>query len=264
MSTVTRAASVLVAIMLLGGCGTTAGTHEARSDSVSKTTQSATSAPTTFSQQPSAEASAVPGHGSIETQIVRAQPWIGHVFYQVFITVKNDGAGWIDSMRGHSDYTVYGPNNGVTTVGTFRYAYPRFLGPGETGYLLDEGSSTGTTLGDFVRVEASFGYKAVAEPGPILVADKVSLKPNVYGSLDVTGTVTNEGTVGVSDTVVGVVMFDAAGKPLAFDYNNSVSNPDSVKDLAAGQTKGFAIAGYVPVLLADVASTKAFASSVDM
>jgi hypothetical protein len=184
------------------------------------------------------------------------EPAISEIIYEVIIEVKNSGSGWAELSSG-SDYTIYDKDGGVTSTGSFRYYYPRYLGPGETGYLLYQSSEANVTVAAFASVEASVRYKDISEPGPMLSTDKIKLKAD-WIMVDATGTITNTSTTDVSSAVVGVVYFDSAGNVLTYSWTYHL-----VQNLAAGQTKGFSAVGSRPVTLRQIATYKVFASSTD-
>lgn len=59
-----------------------------------------------------------------------------YVDYQVIIEVINDGTGWAELSAFNSDYTIFNTDGGIVTTGGFIYAYPEYVGPGETAYLV--------------------------------------------------------------------------------------------------------------------------------
>lgn len=189
--------------------------------------------------------------------MVHAWPSGSKVRYQVIIEVKNNGSGWADLVPGSSDYTVHDMNGGVTATGSFLYAHPRYLGPGETGYRLDEGSVANVKVAAFATVDSTGEALPVDEPGPKLTTDKIALKTEATGEVGATGTVTNASPAGVASTVIGVIMFDSAGNPLCYAYTDLVAN------LKAGQTKAFSASGFATVKLEQIAMTLAFASDMD-
>lgn len=260
-----RPTLVILAVVVIGGCsagakdvGTQAPTGKppatAALASAASPTPDATAAPTPTPKPTIGEAKL-----SKTQQIVHAWASSGtYVRYEVIVEVKNSGSGWADMMAGSSDYTVYDKDGGVTATGNFLYAYPRYLGPGETGYLLEQGIESGVKADAFVTVEANGQYNPVDSAGPVLTTDKIKLKAAAYsGAVDATGTVTNTSSVDVKRVVIGVIMFDSSGNPLCFAYTNLVENVN------AGQTKGFSASGDAPVTLKQVAKTLAFASSTD-
>jgi hypothetical protein len=260
-----RPTLAILAVVALAGCTTgtkDVGTQAPGNTGVATASPSAAASPSPIvTRAPTPTLAPTPGQAdvSIVKQIVHAWPSSGsYVSYQVIIEVKNNGSGWADMIRGSSDYTVYDKDGGVTATGSSPYAYPRYLGPGETGYLLAAGIEDGVKVAAFATVDASSQYKPVDEPGPKLTTAKINLKAEAYsGSVAVTGTVTNTSSVDVARAVIGVIMFDSAGNPLCYDYTNLVNN------INAGQTKGFSASGSAPVTLKQIATTLAFASSMD-
>jgi hypothetical protein len=256
---------VLIAVLATAGCTAATkdlGTQPPGSAAASTASPAAAATPSTVvTAAPTPTPAPTVGEASVSItkKIVHASASSGsYVRYEVIIEVKNSGTGWADMTRGTSDYTVYSSDGSVTATGSFTYAYPRYLGPGETGYLLQQSVTDNGKVADFATVDASGQYDSVEAPGPKITTDKIKMKADSYGgTVSVTGTVTNTSTTDVQRVVVGVIMLDAAGNPLTFDYSNLVDN------LNAGQTKGFTASGWAPVKVSQVASTLAFASSMD-
>jgi hypothetical protein len=179
----------------------------------------------------------------------------GYVNYQVIIAVHNDGGGWAEITGG--DYTVYDSSGGVATTGDFLYAYPRFLGPGETGFVFDESSTNDAPLAAFVKLDGDVLYDLVDGPGAVLKTAHIALVQDSYsGELSAKGTVTNTSSEAVGELVIGVFYFDSRGKLLGASYTNLVDN------LAPGQTKGFETVSGPKLRKSSVASTKVFASDL--
>lgn len=254
---------VVMSVVALAGC--TGATHDIGTQPPGTThiAAGASTASVVTTDAPVLTPTPAPTPGSPSVAITKKiiHAWVSsasYVRYQVIVEVHNSGTGWADMVRGSSDYTVYDKTGGVTDTGSFVYAYPRYLGPGETGYLLDDGITDNAKVADFVTVDATGQYKELDQAGPKLTTDKIKLKADSYGgTVSVTGTVTNTDSAAVTSAVIGVVMFDAAGNPLCFDYTNLVDN------IAAGQTKGFSATGSMPIKLSQIKSTLAFASSMD-
>ncbi|HEX7591155.1 MAG TPA: hypothetical protein VF375_04320, partial [Candidatus Limnocylindrales bacterium] len=232
-----RPTLLILAVVVIAGC--TGGAQEAGTQAPGITQATATPSSTAGSTPVMTSASTpIPGPTtgeadiSVTKQIVHAGPVIAsRALYEVIVEVKNSGSGWADMVRGESDFTVYDKDGGVTTAASFGYAYPRYLGPGETGYLMVQGGVDGVNPDAFFKVLADVHYKPVEQPGPTLTTDKISLNADPYGgTVNATGTITNPSTVDINSVVVGVIMFDSAGNPLTFDYTNIVKN------IGAGQT----------------------------
>lgn len=151
----------------------------------------------------------------------------------IIVELFNEGGGWAE-LRG-GDYTVYDDDENVVGTGSFTYSYPRYLAPGATGYLADDGYFEDTKITKLKRVEADGRYDDVeVEDAVSLKTAKVQIKRESYGDgLHTTGTVTNASTIAVDSAHVGSFFLDTKGRPIGFSYTNLVS------DLTAGKTKGF-------------------------
>ena len=77
--------------------------------------------------------------------------------------------------------------------------------------------------------------------------------------LHATGTVTNTGTDTINLGTLGIVLFDANGKPLGYMRDSS-----AVMGLLPNQKKGFSFDEYIPGSMASkIKATKVFAYALD-
>jgi hypothetical protein len=205
---------------------------------------------------PTAEPEAVVGKTQEVVHAWQAQ-YSDYVSYQVVLEVKNTGTGWAELSGFGSDYTILGPDGGVITTGSFNYEFPKFVGPGEFGYLIADGSDIGgggSAVADYATVEIAGRYDPAASPEVTFVVTDIALKPESFGGgLIATGFVTASSDV--TDAALAVVCFGAQGQVLGATWTNLLQN------LTGGQRKGFETVGGTPPLKAsDCATVAGFAS----
>jgi hypothetical protein len=176
----------------------------------------------------------------------------------VIAEIKNIGATWIKVEAFESDYTIYDQAGDVVTTGNFSYAFPRYLAPGETGYLGADVLADGVKTDDMKRVEVN-AYFNEADESEAIVLIVESSKNRAGGDFDgttTTGKVKNTSSEDVDSFHVGAFYLDASNKPLGFSYTNLGQN------LAAGQSKAFETIGSGPnVPLKSIKNTRLFAAS---
>jgi hypothetical protein len=167
----------------------------------------------------------------------------GGIWVQIVVPVTNVGTTWIDIDSSQPDYTIYDKGGGVLGTGTFTYAYPTFLGPGQTGYLADTASIDGAKTTEVGKVETTATYQEVAQDDAvILTTAHVKNRNGTYGDNPTsTGTITNTSTTSAESAHVGAFYFDGSGRLLGFSSTNLIEN------LGANKTKGFeTLAEYGP------------------
>ena len=161
--------------------------------------------------------------------------------YQVIVSLENSGGGWAEVSGFDSDYQVLDADGGLTTTGSFIYAFPEFIGPGETGYLIADGIEEGADPATFASIEADGRYDVADEPDVTFTIDELNLVKHAYeAGYTATGFVTATGDV--TDAGIAVVCLDAEGKPLGATWTNLVQN------LSAGERKGFETVTSTPAL----------------
>jgi hypothetical protein len=191
-----------------------------------------------------------------KTSLVRWINAIDNPSYQLVLEVTNSGGGWAD-LYASSDYTVFAADGSVTTTDTIYYGFPRYLGPGQKGYLLGEGSGDGGKLTDYTKVDVSLVYNEVDGPGDELTVSNTKIKSGYFGDgVDVTGIVKNTSALPASSSVVAAILFDSSGKTLGFNWT-------IVDDIGAGKSKGFVLSGGRDLKLSSVAKAVLFAYSTD-
>lgn len=195
--------------------------------STSPTTNASTPEPTVLSE-PS-------GGITVVSEFIKACDEFGFTTALVVITTQNTGTAVVKQEAFDSDYTIYDNIDDVVATGSFLYAYPTFLAPGQIGYLIDEVSINDAKAKNVKRVESDVYFSDEDTDTPIVLeTGKVKAKRESFGnSLFATGTVKNISSETVQSGHVGVVFLDGSGKVLGASTTNLVEN------LKAGQTKGF-------------------------
>lgn len=181
-----------------------------------------------------------------------------YVRAMVIVELVNEGDGWAELSGG--DYTVFDGDENVIGTGRFTYSYPKYLAPGATGYLADDGIFEDTNVKSVKRVEADGTYDDVEADEVIeFNTAKVSVKRAAYGDgLHTTGTVTNASSIDVRGAHVGSFFLDAKGVPIGYASTNLIDN------LRAGKTKGFeTIDSWCPVNRTAVKKVVTFAADDD-
>jgi hypothetical protein len=173
--------------------------------------------------------------------------------YQVIVELTNSGTGWAQLSPFNSDYTILDPSGGVVTTGSFTYAYPEYLGPGQVGYLIEDSVEDNVPVANFASVDASARYDVVDAPGATFTFSGLTWKKDSIGSgLVATGFLVADRDV--RDASVGVVCLNADGAPIGATTTNLVQN------VTSGAKKGFETIQETPPLKASAcASTVGFA-----
>jgi hypothetical protein len=156
--------------------------------------------------------------------------------FQVVVEVRNTGTAWVRQTPLQSDYTIRNPDGGVTLSGTFPYAYPEYIGPGETGYLIEDSLTDGVTVADFATVHVSDRYvQAPADTFATYVVDKIAWRSHSFtDGLTAKGVITlTPGARDISNAAVAVLCLGADGAPLG------VTTTYLVQNLTAGVAKDF-------------------------
>jgi hypothetical protein len=180
-----------------------------------------------------------------------------YVSYIVIQEVENRGSGWARVEAFQSDYAIYDGSGAVVTTGSFLYSYPDYLGPGQTGYLIDDSVQDGYAAADFARVEINARYNDVDGPptNPLVVSNTTLRRASFGGGLEVTGEVENTGTESADSAHAAAIFFDASGDIIGSSYTNLIEN------VAPGQKKAFETIDSNPLKLSDVADFLVIASA---
>lgn len=192
-----------------------------------------------------------------EVVIAWQREFSDYVSYQVVLQVQNTGTGWAELSAFESDYTILGSDGSVVTTGLFTYEFPKFVGPGEFGYLIADGSDIGgggSVIADYATVDISGRFDTVGSPGATFEVTDIALKAEAFGGgLVATGFVTP--SQDVTDAAMAVICLGAQGQVLGGTWTNLLQN------LTAGQPKGFeTVGGTPPLQVSDCASVSGYAS----
>lgn len=181
------------------------------------------------------------------------------VRWNIIVEVRNRGTGWAQIVARSSDFTIFARNGDVLDTGSFSYAFPRYLAPGQTGYIAQDSISDSFKLSEVGRLETSTSWiQADKADVVVLKTSKIRNSRDSYdGSYTTSGTVTNPGTQRLASVHVGAFYLDAKGKPLGFSWT------DVVENLGPGQSKGFKTVSDLPPIRTKVAKTVVFASWSD-
>lgn len=268
---VRRVLLTAVGAVLLAACGGSSTPVATITPSVTPSSHVETPAPTAVptveptpyveTPAPTVEPTAAPRADVIVVRRVII-PWevsSSFVRSNVIVEIRNDGTAWAEIIAGMSQYTVLARNGDVIHTGSFTYAYPRYLAPGQTGYIAEDSITDSYSLKDVGRVEANPYYIQVGSADAVVLkTSKTKNTRDPYdGSYTTTGTVTNPGTKRLSSVHVGAFYLDANGKPLGFSWT------DLVQNLGPGQSKGFKTVSDSPPIHTKISRTVVFASWSD-
>ena len=217
----------------LGAVPTTRPTALGTSPTSGMYVPSASARPTT----PSALSSSPPGStANVVVSGTALHTWrgaYGEQRLQVIFEVTNTSSGWLRLPRSVSTYEVFGREKRSVAGGVLAAALPEFLGPGETSYLVDTQSVLFGRPGDFVRAAGSIIADAVPAPADRLTVDSIELSSEP-GGLRASGRVRNDGSTTPRSIIVGIVVRDTVGQPLAALYDLT-----DVTELAPGASAPF-------------------------
>ncbi len=245
-----RLAAVVAIAALLAACS---GTASPVAPSIVTEAPAATAEPTpspTASEEPApdvtpegvtpepveATPSPTPAAAAPEAEITQTffKVWATdyYLYYQAIVEIENTGGGATD-IGGSQDFTIYDKDGGVLVTSSFTYAFPRALGSGEKGYLIDTGTfDDGVKRADVGKFDTSALQWSEREEGPTarFKVSKVKVQQESYGvGLEVSAVVTNTTDQDASDVIAGFVFFDAKGKIIGGLYDNTVGNVSSGK-----------------------------------
>lgn len=242
----TRAATLIAVLFAVAGCASGEQIADSTSPAASA---SPTAEPTpTPSPRPTAEPTPRPtpkpsADLARSQQVVYAwqNEFSDYVSFQVIIEIVNEGDGWGEVSAFNSDYQVLDGGGGLVTTGSFTYAFPAFIGPGATGYLIEDGLEEGLDPASFVSVEADGRYDSSDAPTSTFTFQDLQLRQDdFHDGYTASGFVTAD--TDVTDAAIAVVCVNADGTPLGATWTNLVQN------LTAGEAKGFETVGATPPL----------------
>jgi hypothetical protein len=157
-------------------------------------------------------------------------------YYQGIVEIENTGGGAAD-IGGGQDYTIFDKDGGVLVTDSFTYAFPRAIGPGQKGYLINTGTfDKGVKTGDVGQFDTSALQFSDRADGPTVLfkVSNVKVQQVSYGvGLQTSGVITNTTATNATEVIAGAVFFDSQGKIIGGLYANNVGN------VAAGKLKGY-------------------------
>jgi hypothetical protein len=220
----------IAAVLFVVGCGAPVGESMAPSFVPTPVPTQATPVPTaTSTPQPSAD---VVGLSTFLLLPKRPDPDL--LGYQIVTRVKNDGNGWAKLDASSSDFVVLDGSGGVTSTGSMSQAYPEYIAPGATGYLVTYDVQHGVHLADFVRAEVTPAFSSTSSAEVTFQISNAKVRYDDTYGLGGTGFVT--ASVDLDFAEVGVICLDSKGSVLG------VANAQ-VEDLVAGVRKAFQTTG---------------------
>jgi hypothetical protein len=129
----------------------------------------------------------------------------GETRVQIIQPVRNNGGGWLQLPRSSSTYLITDSEGVEVARGVFTAALPEYIGPGDTGYLVDTLSAAFASADEFRSAETTVDAIPVAKPDVALSVGGVELSQGVDGGLRATGSVRNEGATTARSVVAGIV-----------------------------------------------------------
>jgi hypothetical protein len=254
--------AVVLSWFVAACAGSTQGPAGAPTSSAGAVTPPATTAPALIAvptvlptELPVASASA----DRTEQYLVAWQSSSTYAEADVVVAVKNTGGTWIRLNPGQSDYTIASSDGTVEVTGSFLYAYPPDLAPGQTGYLAEDVTTSDAKARDLKTLDTNVYFDEIDQTDAVvLTTAKITNRKAQYSFEGPTtsGTVTNTSSTKVDAANVGAFYFDGSGKFLGFSWTNLVEN------LEPGQTKGFVTVDGAPyILLSHIKKTVVFAAS---
>ena len=167
----------------------------------------------------------------------------------------NIGTGWIQIAPRDSQYEIKAPNGNVIATGFFRRAYPTYLAPGATGYLVDDFLEGVAPIENITNLTVNARFRDVPNPPQrVLEAKDYSLRDDRLPGLYVTGEAKNTGTEEVLSGHVGAIFFDSTGGMIG------ASTTDLLEHVLPGQAVAFETRPGNPLDKASVADFTVIAS----
>lgn len=184
-------------------------------------------------------------------------PFSEYVYFMVIQEVINTGTGWAELRAFDSSYEIFDQSGAVLTTASFLYSYPVYIGPGETGYLIEEGVQDGADEADFASVNVDGRYRDVeGPPDQMLETSNLTLRVrSLDDSLFVTGQARNTGTRDVDRAQVAAIFFGSDREIIGASTTNLLEN------VGAGQTRAFETIGGNPLRRSQVVDFVAVAAA---
>lgn len=155
--------------------------------------------------------------------------------FQVVATIENRGAGWAKLLPSDSDWIVLDGSGGVTATGQMGQAYPQYLAPGATGYLVAYDVHGGGDPADFVSMEVEPEFRPVEGPEVTFQFENTQVSYAGSYGLEGTGFVTADAPREFVE--IGLICLDADGRVLGV-ANAQLMNQIEAEEREAFQTIG--------------------------
>ncbi len=168
--------------------------------------------------------------------------------------LQNIGTSWIQVAPRDSQYEIKAPNGNVVATGNFRRAFPTYIAPGETGYLIDDFLEGSAPIENITNLTVNARFRDIANP-PVrqLVARNTQVRQDeLPGGLYVTGEAENTGTVEVLSGHAGAVFLDSTGQIIG------ASTTDLLEHVLPGERIAFETEPGNPLDIALVAETRVY------
>ena len=167
----------------------------------------------------------------------------------------NIGTSWIQVAPRDSQYEIKAPNGNVIATGNFRRAYPTYLAPGATGYLVDDFLEGDAPMENITNLTVNARFRDIPNPPQrVLEAKNLNLRDDRLPGLYVTGEAENTGTQEVLSGHVGAIFFDSAGAMIG------ASTTDLLEHVLPGDRIAFETRPGNPLDMASVADFTVIAS----
>lgn len=218
----TRPTAALIALSLMTACGngepSEMGSQQASGAVAATPTTTVEPSPTqsaTPERTPSPTAAAVADVTIVSTSlIVPSDNDFGLLGYQIAAVVENQGDSWAKLVPFESDWTVLSPTGSVTATGQMSAAYPQYVEPGGTAYLLTYDVANDVEPEEFDAVEIDVEFRSVDGPEVIFEIENTQVRADEFYGMTSTGFVTASEDRDFIE--VGLVCLDADGKVIGF------------------------------------------------
>ncbi len=170
--------------------------------------------------------------------------------------LQNIGTSWIQIAPRDSTYEIKSPDNNVIANSNFRRAYPTYLAPGETGYLIDDYLEGSAPIENITNLTVNARFRDIpAPPTRRLEAKNTNMRQDALpGGVYVTGEAENTGTAEVLSGHVGAVFYDSTGAVIG------ASTTDLLEHVLPGEREAFETRPSNPLDITAIADYDVFAS----
>ena len=154
--------------------------------------------------------------------------------YQIAAVVRNDGDAWARLEPFETDWAVLNAQGGVTSTGSMSSAYPQYVGPGGTAYLLAYDVVNDVDPQELVSVEIALAVSEASEADVTFEIENTQVRTDQFYGMTATGFVTS--TEDRDFVEVGLICLDGNGEVIGF------ANAQ-LQDVVAGERKAFETTG---------------------